>query len=275
MVYPIRSPFFTACTLGAQAEAKKYNINMLFEASNTGAPADQVSLVEELIAKKVDGIAISPADAVIVEPVIAKAISNNIPVITFDSDSPHSKRLTYIGTDQVKAAQHAAQVMADLINQQGEVIISQGMINQLCQLQRVEGFQREIAKYPAIKIVDIQTGDSNAVQTLSSIENMLQAHPNAVGLYGTDATVGLVIAKILKNKPCKPVVVLFDDYPETIQAIRDGIVAATIVQKPYDWATIAIRAFISIRAGKKIPDPWYIGTYNVTKRNVDQLYKRK
>ena len=62
-----------------------------------------------------------------VEPIIAQAMKQGIPVVTFGTDSPNSKRLTYIGTDQPTAARHAAQVLAKLINNKGEIIISQGL----------------------------------------------------------------------------------------------------------------------------------------------------
>lgn len=272
VVYSIVHPFFDPCTKGAEDTAKKFNATVLIDAPKTGDVADQIRILEDMVTKKVDGLAICPTDAKAVEPIIKKALSMNIPVVTFGTDAPDSTRLSYIGTDQLTAAAHAAELLAKLINNKGEIIISQGLPTQLDQQQRVDGFKKELEKYPDIKVVDVQTGQGNPAKTLANIENMLQAHPNIAGIYGTDAAAGPAVTTVFKSKNKKIPVVVFDDLPEILQGVRDGAITATVVQKPYDWTVKAIEAIMDARSGKKLADPIYTDTYDVTKDNIDQLY---
>ena len=101
---------------------------------------------------------------------------------------------------------------------------------------------------------------------------MLQAYPNVVGLYGTDAAAGPAVSTTFKSRSKKIAVVVYDDLPEILQGVRDGFITTTVVQKPYDWTVKAIKALVDARDGKKLPDPIFTGTIDVTKENINQIY---
>jgi ribose transport system substrate-binding protein len=91
----------------------------------------QIEIMEELIAEGVDGIALCATDPNALIPMVNKAISSGIPTITFESDMPHSDRICFLGTDNYRAGQHLAEVLARELNYTGKAIICTGLPTQL------------------------------------------------------------------------------------------------------------------------------------------------
>src|SRR5262245_50767471 len=92
------NPVFNYAKVGAEKRARELgNVTILWRAPQEADAAKQVEIIEGLIALKVNGIAVSCNEPTALKPAIDKAVAAGIPVITFDSDSPDSKRLTYYG----------------------------------------------------------------------------------------------------------------------------------------------------------------------------------
>ena len=273
VVYSVVHPFFEPCTRGAEDTAAKHNARVFVDAPQRGDIADQIRIVEDMITRGIDGLALCPTDPKALEPLIARAMKEGIPVVAFGTDSPGSTRLTYIGTDQLAAAAHAADLLAGLMGKKGNVIISQCLPTQKDQQQRVDGFKARLKEaYTDMKIIDVRTGQGNAERTLANIENMLEAHSDIGGIYGTDAAAGPAITAAFKNTPRKIPVVVFDDLPEILQGVRAGAITITVVQEPYRWTAIAIDTLVDALKGKKPEDPIHTGTFDVTLDNIDEIY---
>jgi len=279
VAYSIVHPFFDTCTEGFNEKAAEYGVDVIIDAPQTGAVADQIRILENYLSQGVDALAICPTEANSVMPIIAQARAKGIPVLVFGVDAPGSQKITYVGTDQLNFAYQAADLLADLIGGKGDIVISQGLATQLDQQQRVDHFlERVKEKYPGIKVVDIQTGGGNTEKTLANIENMLQANPTVVGLYGTDAAAGPAVQTAFKNINRDIKVVVGDTLPEIIQGVRDGSINKTIAQRPKQWALQSMDVLCGILLGKTkiedIPDPVDTGTFVIDKSNVDKFFDK-
>lgn len=275
IAYSVVAPFWETTTKGAEEAAAKLGVKLVIDAPQSGMAADQIKIIENFIAQKVDGIAIAPSDPKGTDAVIAQAIAMGIPVVTFGIDAPESKRITFFGTDHEKGGVHAADLMAKLIGEEGEVIISQGSVSSLDQLQRVDGFNNRLKeKYPNIKVVDIQSAQGDQAKQVSLVESMLQANPNVKGIYGTSAFDGPAIVAAYKSMNKKLPCVVWDDLPDIVQGVRDGYLSVSIVQKPYDWGTLSVETLYDIVInGKKIDQPYNeTEIFDLTLDNVEQLY---
>ncbi len=118
--------------------------------------------LDQIIAKKPAGIAVSVMNAEAYKASINKAIESGIPVVTFDSDSPASKRYTYLSTGNESAGAEAARAMAKAIGEKGNVgiIDSPGPENMNA---RRKGFVDTIKnEFPNIKIVQEVNAESSA-----------------------------------------------------------------------------------------------------------------
>ena len=272
IVYPIVHPFFEETTRGALEAGKEFGANIITMGPDTPDIAKQITIMEGLIAQRVSGIAIGVLDPKGLTPVINKAIERGIPVLTFDTDAPESKRLAYIGTNNIEAGKHAGREMVRILGGKGKICISMGVPTQLNLIQRVEGFKEVISKYPEMQIIDMQTGYGDPEKTLANIENMLQAHPDMDALFGVDAQAGPSAVVAWRAKKVRIPIVTFDDLPDILKGVEEGIITVTIVQRQYKWGYLGVKYLLDALAGKKIPPVVDTGTVAVTKENV-KTYK--
>ncbi len=153
------NPVFQLAWEGAQAAAKELgDIEVIFQAPERADTAKQIQEIESLIAKKVDGMAISCNQGDALVPVINKAIDAGIAVITFDSDSPKSKRITYYGIDSFKAGVKQAELLIEAMEKlglgtEGKVVIQSGVAGAPNLEERIDGVKSVLKKYPKIKLL--------------------------------------------------------------------------------------------------------------------------
>ncbi len=278
MVPKLVHPFFEDCRKGGEQKAKELGVTFEYVAPQQADPALQVKIIEDLIRKKVHAISISPNEPKSVEPVIAEGMKQGILMMTFDADSPDSQRVMYIGTDNKAAGKTMGETMAKLLNGRGKVGIITGGLGALNLNQRIEGFKEGVG--PTIQVVDVQATDDDLQKGLSVSEAMLRAHPDLNGIACVSATGGPTLAQVLKSPEFqdrigKLVIVAFDDLEETKRAIQEGIIAATMVQRPVQMGVLTVQWAYDILTGKAKPPFKNIdtGVTVVTKENLNSYTK--
>ncbi len=278
MVPKLVHPFFEDVRKGGEQKAQELGVEFQWVAPQQADPAQQVAMIEDLIRKKVHAISISPNEPKSVEPVIAEGMKQGILMMTFDADSPNSQRVMYIGTDNKAAGRTMGETMAKLLNGQGKVGIITGGLGALNLNQRIEGFKEGIG--PNIEVVDVQATDDDLQKGLSVSEAMLRAHPDLNGIACVSATGGPTLAQVLKSPEFqdrigKLVIVAFDDLEETKRAIEEGIIAATMVQRPVQMGILTVQWAYDILTGKAKPPFQNIdtGVTVVTKENLNSYTK--
>src|SRR5512141_3170327 len=148
-------PYYEPCYAGFQAAGKKYGVEVEKVDPQKFELPLQVKVIEDLIAQRVDGIAISALDDAGLVPVIAEATKAGIKVITFDAPAPSSAALTYIGTDNKTAGFEAGKRMAELMKNMGELVILQGGLGATNLNLRTQGFKEAMAKFgPGVKVLE-------------------------------------------------------------------------------------------------------------------------
>ncbi|MBC7330218.1 sugar-binding protein [bacterium] len=271
----VGSPYWSACEEGMKEACKELGVEGYFVGPETTDVEKQIRIIEDFVSKKVDGIAISPNDPTAITPVIDKILSQGIPVITFDSDAPKSKRLCYIGTDNYKAGYAAGEEMIKVLGGKGEIAIMTGSLGAYNLNERIRGFRDAIKKAPGIKEVTLQANNDDEELCFSQAENVLQAHPNLAGFFGVSGTGGPGSARAVKaaGKVGKVKIVCFDTVPMTVQFIKEGVIQATIAQKPKQMGYLAVKTLYQLaKSGKleKLPDI-DTGITVVTKENVSEF----
>ena len=271
-------PFFEDVRKGASQKAQELGVTLQWVAPQTADPATQVKMIEDLITKKVNAISISPNDPKSVEPVIAEGMKQGILMMTFDSDSPNSQRVMYIGTDNTNAGKAQGQALAQLLGGKGKIGILTGVLSALNLNQRIDGLKQAVGS--SIQVVDIQATDDDAQKALSVSEAMLRAHPDLDGIACVSATGGPALAQVLKGPDFKDrigklKIVAFDDLDETKRAIQEGIIQATMVQRPVQMGVLTVQWAYDILTGKAKPPFQNIdtGVTVVTKDNLTTYTK--
>ena len=153
----------------AEKRGKELGVNIVWVGSAKSDAAEQVSVLEGLIQKKVDGILVSCNDADALKDVIDRAMDQGIKVATFDSDSPKSKRLFYAGTDNYGIGKKAAEHMKKLVPAGGKVAVLTGVLGAPNLEQRIVGF-RDGVKGTKITILPVQTGEDDVQKSVEVVE---------------------------------------------------------------------------------------------------------
>ncbi len=194
----------------------------------------QLSTFESFVAQGVDGIVIGPSNPAAIKGVVRKALNAGIPVITFDTDAPDSGRLLYVGTDNYKAGKEAGKVMAKVLAGKGKVAIGTGSLTALNSIQRIQGF-REALKGTKVQIVAVYNDGEDKTKALANAQAALQKHPDLSGFYGVYAFNGPACAQAVKmaKRASKVKIVCFDTTAEHMQLIKQGLITATVGQRPF------------------------------------------
>ena len=194
-----------------------------------------------LLAKKPSGIAVSAGDPDSVKDDIDAAIAQGIPVVTMDSDSPASKRLFFVGTDNYKAGLMGARLVANRLEGKGNIVIFT-FPEQANLKQRLQGYRDVLAEHPGIHISEIvdAKGDPGVV-----FDRTMQAVEKKEPIDGFVCLVSIAapeVAEVLTRKNVTGKLVMGMDADErTIDAIKSGIITATLVQKPFTMAYLSIK----------------------------------
>ena len=272
IVYPIVHPFFEPVTEMAVAYGREKGVTIIAKAPESTDARQQIAIVRELIAMRVDGLALCATDPDALTPVADQAIARGIPTITFESDMPRSRRVCFLGTDNYKAGQHLAEALGRELGGRGNALICTGLPTQMSLNQRIDGIRDTLRqKYPRVSIVDLRTGKGDPELTLAVVEGQIREHPEFDSFTSIDATGGPAAVSIWKAKGWKGdrhKIITFDDMPENLAGIRAGIVNAVITQRQWTWGPLIIDRLLDIIAGRSVPDYYDTGTVEITKRNV-------
>jgi ribose transport system substrate-binding protein len=243
-------PFFDDCNNGAKTAAQAAGVQYQWVVPQNTQGSTQVKILEDLISKHVDGIAISVNEPKSVESVIKKAISDGIKVLTFDSDSAKSGRSLYIGTSNTSAGETMGESMAKALEGKGEVAIVTGQLGAANLNERIAGIKAALAHYPEIKIVATEGTEDDLAKAVSVDEALLRGHPALKGIFGVSQVGGPSVAKVMATKEFASKknavkVFAFDDLPDTVKGVKEGFIQGIMVQRPVTMGKLSVEHLIA------------------------------
>ena len=215
----------------------------------------QVNIMESLIARRVDGIAISPNDPDGVASVINKAIDVGIPVLTFDSDAPQSKRIAYVGTENYEAGRIAGKEMIKLLDDQGNYAIITGALGALNLNDRIRGFRDELAESNSkLKELKLLSCDEDTEKALMLMEDYTRSTPSlnawfVPGSWPTVSPKGALLNALNQRTDIK--ILAFDTIKEQLMLVDDGLVNVVIGQRSYNMGQMCVQILYDIAVNKK------------------------
>ncbi len=250
MVINTHSPFWEPMKVGMRRAGRELGVDVDVLGPQEANVDSQVSVVETLIAQGVTGICISPIDPVGLASVIRRALEAGIDVICMDSDAPDSGRLAYIGTLNRKAGEEAGRTLRGVLGDKGgKVAAFVGLLTAANARERLEGFRAAIAGAP-IELVDVYLDDGDAPKAQANVETALQAHPDLSALFTIYSYDGPAAGRAVRGLGLagKVKIVSFDAEPQTLDLLRDSVIEATVVQRPYEFGYRGVILLHEIRA---------------------------
>ena len=261
---------------GALAAAKDLGIHVDFVGPIGIKVDEEVAFVEDAITKKVDGLAVSNVNGEALNPVIDKAMAAGIPVVTFNSEAPGSKRIAFFGQELVQSGRTAAQILEQYMGPKGKVLIITGEAAASWSQDREKGARDGFAKYPGITIVNtISTGWEEQAQ-YAAIENAIRANPDLNGIVSLDAVTTPATGRALLRLGLVGKIkhVGFDLVPETLDNIKAGATNASLSQDPYKQGYLPVKALYEYIVNHKPIKGVDTGILRVDEKNID-VYLQK
>jgi len=265
------SPFVRA---GVERANKADGVNAHF-IGPVGSNADaQISEIETLMGK-MDGLAISSVSSDALAPLIDRVVAAGIPVITFNTDNPDSKRLVFAGQDLVQSGREAGELMAKVLDGKGRVIITTIDAAAQWSLDREKGAREALAKYPGIKVVRTLNTGSDPQEIYSAIENAMLADPNIDGILSMECCSTPAAGEWVERngRTGKVKVVGFDLLDMTVELVSKGVIQATIDQAPERQGYEAVNLLVKFLNGETIDNvDTGVGVY--TPENISEVIKK-
>ncbi len=270
------SDYWTIARAGVNKATKEDpSITVDFRMPANGTAAEQKQIFDDLLAKGIQGIAISPKDPANQVEMINGAAKKAL-IFTQDSDAANTDRACYIGTNNVDAGKQAGEEIKKACPQGGKIMFFVGSKDAQNAKERYDGIQ-EALKGSNIKTVDIRTDEADHAKAKSNVADAIVANPDLVCLVGLWSYNGPAIHNALKdsNKLNKIKIVCFDEEDETLAGVRDGSISATIVQQPFEFGYQAVKEMAKYIRGDKSGIPAtkqnFIPTKVITKATVEEF----
>src|SRR5215471_4839660 len=273
------SDFWTIARKGTEKAASELpNAEIDFRINPDNTAAEQQRIVDDLMAKGVNGFAISPVDPVNQTQMLNRAAQQAL-VVTQDSDAPNSNRVCYIGTDNVAAGRQAGDLIKEALPQGGKIMLFVGTLDAANAQQRYQGI-KEALQGSNIQILDVRTDSTDRVRAKSNASDTLVNNADVAALVGLWSYNGPAILGAVRDagKVGKVKIIAFDEEDETLNGIRDGAIYATVVQQPFEFGYQSMKLMAKILDGDRSDIPpskqIFVPTLAIKKEQVEEFARK-
>ncbi len=268
--------FWTIARAGCmKAHEEMPDVNVDFQIPASPSLADQKRIIDDLLTRGVQGIAISPVD-----PANSTEMLNNVAkqavLFTQDSDAPQSDRACYVGTNNVDAGKQAGELVKQALPNGGKIMIFVGKRDAQNARERYQGLE-EALKGSNVSIIDVRTDNTDPVRAKANVADTLVNYPDIAGLVGLWSYNGPAILNAVNEggKIGQVKIVCFDEDDQTLAGVRSGAIYATVVQQPFEFGRLAMELMAKYLKGDKSAIPpskqIFIPTLAINKDKVDEF----
>ena len=206
--------------------------------------AGQIAVVEDMVARRVDGIVLAPLDGKGLQKPVAEARRAGIPSVIVDSGLAGDDYISFIATDNYRGGVLGAQRLAQVLDDKGSVILMRVMVGAESTTRREQGFLDEIRRHPAIRVLsDNQYGGITTESAYQTGENLLNRFPDVDGVFcpNESTTFGMLRALTDAGKAGRVRFAGFDSSDKLIAALRDKRLDGLVLQNPFRMGELGVR----------------------------------
>jgi ribose transport system substrate-binding protein len=250
-VVNIAADFWKAAEAGmkkAQGELPDYQL--VFKYPDQSTVAIQDGILNDLVTAGVKGIMVSAIDPNATD--FLNKIAGETAFFTTDSDASQSKRIAYVGSSNESLGEQAGQIAKEAMPKGGKCMGFVGHLEAANFTERRDGFNKGVAG-ANITLVDTRSDGGDQTAAKKNVEDVLVANPDITCMVGFYSYSTPAIYQALKNadKLGKITVIAFDDDPITLGGVKEGSVAGTVVQQPFEWAYQGFKLMAAYLKGDK------------------------
>lgn len=266
-------PAYQTMYCGALEAAEELGVEVDFQGANAWDPAEQLPVVQSLLATSPDALLLTPADSSALQPAVEQFISADIPVLTIDTGLEDSEGLTAeIVSDNVQGGAAAAEVLGEAIGGEGTVAIISGVPGATTDIDRVDGFVGVMEEqFPDVTVLEPEYSRSVVATAESQVQSLLLAHDDLVGVFGVNGNSATGAANAVVNAGEDVVVAGYDAEPGTVEQLREGNINILVVQDFHQEGRLGVEYAYAALTGDEasIESPTVLENIIATTENAD------
>lgn len=193
--------YWAAAEKGAVQAGKDLGVNVIFNAPSDADSAKQISMINDMLARDIDGMAISPNDANAIKQVINGAVKDEMNVITWDSDAPDTERAYFVAAEtQERLGEIYVEQMAEQIGGKGKIVFmvaSLGAQNMITQVDSAKAYLEE--NYPEIEVLEVYASNDEQQKAYENAQNILSTYKDLDGIVSFAGAESPAAAEVLSE----------------------------------------------------------------------------
>ena len=266
------NPFYIGMLKGIRARADELGWDVATVSSNEDK-LKQINGVQDLVAKGVKGILISPIDAVGVNAAYDAAAAAKIPIVSLARGSTSPNQTIHVAMDEVQVGRDIAEWTAKKLGGKGKVAMLLGPSGAPTFRNLAQGYTEVMAKYPDIQIVFKTDGPLTRERGLKNAEDALVANPDLKVIYAAndDLALGAMQAVLAANRGGETIVTGMNGVPPALRAVKEGNIAMTVELNPVLWGRLGVDVLATFLKGEKVEPRVFIKHVVIDSSNVDEV----
>ena len=264
--------FYVTMECGAREAAQAAGATLEVAAPDEFDASLQTPVVNAVVAKKPDAILVAPTDTQAMIPPLTQAKAAGIKLVFVDTTTENGAELaeSEIASDNEEGGREAARTLAKLTGGKGSVLVINVKPGISTTDARAKGFEEEIKNTPGLKYIGQEYSNDKPEVAAAKATAALSAHPDLVGIFGTNLFSAEGAATGLRSAGAaeKVKIVGFDAGPKQVEDLEQGIVQALIAQKPADIGKAGVEQAVAALKGEPTQKKIGTGFVVVTKENM-------
>jgi ribose transport system substrate-binding protein len=264
------NPFYIAMLRGIRARAQELGWDVATVSANEDK-LKQINGVQDLVARGVNGILISPIDAVGVNAAYDAAAAAKIPIVSVARGSSSPNQTIHVAMDEKRIGRDIAEWTAKKLGGKGKVALLMGPSGAPTFKNLGDGYSEVMAKYPEIHIVFRSDGPLTRERGVKQAEDALVAHPDLAAIYtaNDDVALGAMQAVNAANRKGKTLVTGMNGVPPALRAVKEENLAMTVELNPVEWGRLGVDVLAAFLKGEKVDPRVFIKHVIIDGTNVD------
>ena len=264
------NPFYIAMLRGIRARAQELGWDVATVSANEDK-LKQINGVQDLVARGVKGILISPIDAVGVNAAYDAAAAAKIPIVSVARGSASPNQTIHVAMDEKQIGRDIAEWTAKKLGGKGKVALLMGPSGAPTFKNLGDGYSEAIAKHPGIQIVFRADGPLTRERGVKQAEDVLVANPDLAAIYtaNDDVALGAMQAVNAANRKGKTLVTGMNGVPPALRAVKEENLAMTVELNPAEWGRLGVDVLATYLKGEKVEPRVFIKHIIIDSSNVD------
>ncbi len=265
------NPFYIAMMRGIRARAGELGWEVASVSSNEDK-LKQINGVQDLVARGVKGVLISPIDATGVNAAYDAAAAGKVPIVSVARGSTSPNQTLHVAMDEKQIGRDIAEWTAKSIGGKGKVAMLLGPSGAPTFRNLAEGYTEIMAKYPDIRVVFRNDGPLTRERGLKNTEDVLVANPDLAAIYtaNEDVALGATQAVLAANRKGKTLVTGMNGVPPALRSLKEGNLAMTVELNPVLWGRMGVDVLSEYLKGSKVEPRVFIKHVLIDSGNIDQ-----